>query len=152
MLKVTEYNYDHYKKIFSIIWDYIRPLMPPGAAHPDNHPVDVLERWEKLNKSRAIKGLQIGMIDTIAMWRDASEKQKEEVNLLLLQQDLPSIYNILTIGQNVHAQVLKRNKIRNIDEYYIIVELLSAVDAPISAEEREKLNGIVAAFEAKKRK
>lgn len=150
MLKVTEYNYDHYKKIFEVFANYLRSLTP--GLDPDTHPVKVLDRWEKLNKARAIKGLQLGIVDMIGMMREATDEQKAQVNELLLQADLPSIYNVLTIGQNVVAQVVKRNKIRGIEEYHIITDLLSAVDAPITPEEREKLNAAVTAFENKKRK
>jgi hypothetical protein len=150
MLKVTEFNYDHYKKIAEVIWNYTRK--GEEGLDPDSHPINSLHRWEKLNKTRAIKGLQLGLHDSIASLRDASDKEKEELNEFLLNADLPSVYNLLTIGQNVPAQVLKRNKIRSIDEYYVLTDILSAVDASLTKEEREKLEGIVSAFEAKRRK
>jgi hypothetical protein len=150
MLKVTEFNYDHYKKIAAVIWDYLRTGAEGTDA--DSHPINSLNRWEKLNKTRAIKALQLGLHDAIASLRDAPDKQKEELNGLLLNADLPGMYNLLTIGQNVPAQVLKRNKIRNIDEYYVLKDMLSAGDTSLSAEDRSKLEGIVATFEVKKKR
>jgi hypothetical protein len=150
MLKVTEFNYDHYKRIFEIIWDYTLTHTP--GIDPELNPINSLNRWEKLNKARAIKGLQLGLHDSISSLRDASDEQKKQLNELLMTADLPSVYNLLTIGQNVPAKVLKRKKIKNIDEYYIITELLSAVDASVSTEDRAKLEAIVSLFEMKKRK
>jgi hypothetical protein len=150
MLKVTEFNYDHYKKIAEVLWNYMRKDI--GQPDPDSHPINSLNRWEKLNKDRAIKGLQLGLHDSIASLREASDEQKKELNELLMNADLPSVYNLLTIGQNVPAQVLKRNKIRNIDEYYVLADLLSAVDASLSKEEREKLQDIITAYELKRKR
>lgn len=147
MFKINDDNYDHYKKIYQVICKYELSLVQVSFSNeytPDN----ILADWEKKSKSLAKRVLKEGLRDilTVAMINMSSE-MKNELNHQLTSQDLPSLNQLVSAIKDTPQKVLKRGKISNLDEYYIIKEYLDDLMSEISDTDREKLNTIFVNFE-----
>lgn len=151
MLTITNDNYLFYKQIAEVIWKFIsakRPYKIPEEADP----VNILTKWEKESMAKARTGLRLMLDDLFSMQDDDSPEQREALEGELRKAGLPSLSELLAEVKQVPAKVLKRGKIRNEREWYVITELLSRTDAPISAAEREKLGQLCVTFESLKKK
>jgi len=152
MLKITDTNYVLYKKVFTRIWEFTM-RNSPSLINADSSPVKVLEEWEKGNRAIAKKGLKIGLADQLGgMVNELSEDDKVLLHKKLVDEGLPGLWQLMSIVKNVPAKVLKRGKINNLDEWYVINEVLSAVDSPVTGEERMKLGELSVEFEDRQRR
>jgi hypothetical protein len=113
------------------------------------HPSNVLENFEKQSISLAIKGLKEGFPDALTMSKHLSKEQKEKLNQILKTNGFPSIEVLNFKIRNTYKRVLKRNRIKNEAEYYIIIEILSDVEYEISNIEQLHLNTLISNFESK---
>jgi hypothetical protein len=152
MLKITDTNYDLYKKVFIRICEFtLRDF--PSRLNAEWSPINVLEQWEKKDKAIAKKGLRIGLADQLGgMINDMPEDDKALLNKKLLEEGLPGLWELISIVKNVPAKVLKRGKINNLDEWYVITEVLSDVDSPLTEEQRIKLGELSGEFEDRQRR
>ncbi len=151
MLKITSDNYLFYKQIAEVIWKFIsakNPYTIPEEADPVNR----LNKLESESQAKARTGLRLMLDDLFSMQDDASPEQREALEGELRKAGLPSLSELLAEVKQVPAKVLKRGKIRNEREWYVITELLSRTNAPISAAEREKLGQLSVTFESLKKK
>jgi hypothetical protein len=152
MLKITDTNYDLYKKVFTSIWEFTT-RHSPLLINAESSPVRVVEEWEKKNRSMAKKGLKAGLADLLGgMIREMPEDDKTLLHKKLIDEGLPGLWQLLSVIRNIPAKVLKRGKINNLDEWYVIEEVLSAVDSSITEEERKELGELSAGFEDRQRK
>jgi hypothetical protein len=152
MLKITDTNYEHYKKVFTVICRFIMKDSP-SLLESDFSPIKVMDEWEKKDRAMAKKGLKHGLLDCLSQLKtEISEKDKLQLHAKLLGEGLPGLWELMAIVKDVQAKVLKRGKISNLDEWYVITELLSAVDSAISEDERTKLGEYASAFETRQRR
>lgn len=146
MIKINKSNYEFYKGVFEVIWKFEAKhnKMYPNA---DFSPLNVLLNWEKENESLARRGLKEGLRDSLTQLKYLTTELKEELNNDLIFKNYPSI-NILTSQiRNIPKKVLDKEKIKNLDEYYIIKEVLDDVEYEISESQRRNLNKIFFEFE-----
>jgi hypothetical protein len=151
MLSITDINYNQYKKVLGVISTFLIPPNAPEAIR-NADPIAVLDRWEKQNMDRAKKGLKIGLMDMFSALNDASAEQKADLDKQLREKNLPGLYELLNHAWDIREKVLKKKKIRNLDEYYVIVEELSRVDSDLDDEQRKILGEAVLQFEKNKSK
>jgi hypothetical protein len=146
MININKSNYEFYKGIFKVIWEIEAKYsnMDPNA---DYSPLNVLESWEKQNQSIARRGLKEGLRDTLTGLKELPTDIISEMNNNLIANNYPSI-NILTSQiRNVPKKVLEKGKIKNLDEYYVIKEVLDDMDYGISESQRTELTKMFAEFE-----
>ncbi|RZS93583.1 hypothetical protein EV197_2163 [Aquimarina brevivitae] len=146
MIKINKSNYEFYKEIFTIIWEFEAKYakMDPKAEFS---PVNVLRNWEKESESLARKGLREGLRDSLTGLKDLPNDLKTELNNNLTSKKFPSL-NILTSQiKNLPKKVLEKKKIKNLDEYYIIKEVLNDLEYGITESQRTELNKIFGEFE-----
>ena len=147
MLKITVTNYKRYKKVFGVILKFIW-RDHPSFLESDSSPFQVLDSWENKSMSIAKKGLKHGLLDVLTQVKiDLPEIDKPFLDRKLLDEGLPGLWELMSIVNDIPAKVLKRGKIKNLDEWYIIKEELDAIDSDISKTEREKLNRLFYEFE-----
>lgn len=152
MLKITDTNYELYKKVFICIHEFTMRGFP-SQLNADWSAVNVLKDWEQKNRALAKKGLRIGLNDLLGgMVNEISEDDKMLLHKKLVDEGLPGLWQLMALVKNVPAKVLKRGKINNLDEWYVINEVLSAIDSPISGEERKKLGELSGDFEDRQRR
>lgn len=145
MLIINDFNYEQYKKVFEVVSEWMIP--PDPNRDPEAHPFAVLQRWEKQNIGRAQRALKIGLMDFINGVQHATTEQKNEVNKRLLEKELPGLYALLNHAWDIREKVFRKKRISNLDEYYVIAELLSATDALLNEKERKVFGDAVLLFE-----
>ena len=141
MLKITDDNYDYYKGIYDVLWNFTAKLS--GFKYDDeNSPIAILNSWEKRSKSLAKKGLKVGMLDAITMLMDQPTNIKNEIDEYLINRGFLGFKQLVSIVKDVHQKVLKKGRIANLDEYYIIKELLCDSSSDITEIEQIQLQKI----------
>ena len=146
MIKISKSNYEFYKGIFKVIWAFEAKYakVDPNA---DFSPLNVLQNWEKESAAKARRGLKEGLRDSLTQLKDLPKELKMELNNNLTSNNFPSL-NILTSQiRNVPKKVLQKGQIKNLNEYYIVKEVLDNVDYDITESERTELNKIFGEFE-----
>jgi hypothetical protein len=107
MLKITNDNYDEYRKFFDILWRYNEKLQ--GLKFSDEYsPIVILSNWEKRSKSIAKKALKIGLTDVITDLMDQPTDIKSEINDSLVSQRLLGFNHLVSIAKNITEKALKR--------------------------------------------
>ena len=146
MITINKTNYEFYKGVFKVIWEFEAKYakMDPNAEFS---PLNVLQNWEKQSDSLARRGLKEGLRDSLTGLKDLPNELKTELNSNLISNNFPSL-NILTSQiRNVPKKVLEKAKIKNLDEYYVVKEVLDDIDYDITETERTELNKIFREFE-----
>lgn len=145
MINIDESNYEYYQEIFNILWEF-QAKYANIDPKVDYSPLKILLRTKKENNALARKGLQEGLNDTLTGFKDLPWKIKAELDESLSLSSFPSINTLTDQIVKVPKKVLKKGKIKNLDEYYVIKEYLAG---KIPNEERKKLNRIVQEVEEK---
>ncbi len=146
MIKINEQNYDFYKQIFKIICKF-KAKYTPIDLNVEFSPINVLSNWEKQSTAIARRGLQEGLRDALSTIKYLPIELIADLNSNLVSKNFPSL-NILTAQiKNLPEKVLDRNKIRNLNEYYIIKEILDDVEYELAKTDRIRLNSIFEEFE-----
>lgn len=152
MLKINDTNYNEYKSVFKEMFEFTFKGID-FVVKSEDHPLEVLNGWEKKSMSLAKKSLRIGLLDLFSMIKEGMpENQKQELHQVLLSKNLPGLWELLSIVNNIPVKVLKRGKIKNLDEWYVIKEILDNVESQISEEDRKRLGEMFSDFESKKYK
>jgi hypothetical protein len=146
-VKIIQANYAAYKMILEI---FMRQLYRNYTAHfsPETSPLAVLNRWEAQNKSMARRGLQAGLNDFLSNLRDYPEADLIAINAELEKSNLPNLQTLSGAIEKTKKQVLKSGKIKTIDQYYIIKEILDDTTSEITTEERLIFNSSLSAYES----
>ncbi|MBB1285111.1 hypothetical protein HRH25_12070 [Flavisolibacter sp. BT320] len=149
-VKITQENYATYKMIFEI---FMHHLYRNYTAHfsPETSPLAALNRWEAQSKSMARRGLQAGLNDCLSNLRDYPEADLIALNAELEKLNLPSLQTLSGAIEKTKKQVLKSEKIKTIDQYYIIKEILDDTTSEISADERLILNSSLSTYESSRK-
>ncbi len=146
MIKINKSNYEFYKEIFKVIWEFEAKdrKIDPNA---DFSPLNVLESWEKESDALARKGLREGLRDSLTGLKHLPIGLRAELNRNLTSKNFPSINVLTSQVRNLPKKVLKKGKIKNLDEYYVIKEVLDDMEYEITELERNELSKIFAEFE-----
>jgi len=147
MLKVTDDNYNDYKNIFDILWQFKATRILHIDPNVEYSPVIILTSWEKKSKSLAKRGLKEGLRDILTMMLDLPNAMKTELNEELINKGFPSFNQLVSTIKDTPQKVLKRGKIKNLDEYYIIKEFLADQTSDISEVDRQQLDKLLWNFE-----
>tara|TARA_R110000764_G_scaffold95676_1_gene179543 strand:- start:1151 stop:1618 length:468 start_codon:yes stop_codon:yes gene_type:complete len=146
MIKINKSNYEYYKGIYKIICE-LQGKYSQIEPNTDYSPINILINWEKKNESLARKGLSEGLRDSLTGIKYLPKELQAELNNNLIAKKFPSI-NILTSRiRNLPYKVLEKGKIKNIDEYYVIKEVLLDIEYEITKMQRNELNRIFLSFE-----
>lgn len=146
MIRINDTNYEHYKKVFGVMIDFIWKGMLKGPASP----MSVIDQFKGESRAIAKKSLQVGLMDVLTSLKYVSTKDKLLLHQRLLDEGLGGLWLMLRISNNISAKVLERNKIRNLDEWYVIKEVLDDADSSLSESNRQKLNHLFSEFETGK--
>ena len=146
MLKINKSNYHIYKKVFTLLWEFEARIagIDPNVSYS---PVKVLNEWENENFSKAVKGLREGLRDTLTQFSDLPENFKNDLNQNLMNKELPGLNTLIAEIKNIPAKVLKKGRIKDLDEYYIIKEVLDNMDNDLSDFDRSRLLTIFGEYE-----
>lgn len=147
--KVTEENYGKYKKVFEIIWRHqlisINPILA-NASSPIM-PNEVLNRWEDSDIKLAIKGLNVGLRDVLTNINHHRAETLEAMDADLNKNGLPSLRKLIALVRNHAQKAIKRGRIKNQKEYYILMEVMNDLDSGLSEDEVPIINNLLLEFE-----
>jgi hypothetical protein len=145
-IKVTQDNYPTYKKVFEIISQRLYKDLN-NSLPAEANPVNVLNRWETQSKSIARRGLQTGLNDFLSSVSQYPKEIIADINAELERNELPNIYTLSGLINKTIKQVLRTGKIKTIDQYYIVKEVLDDTISEISAEEKNSLSDCMKTYE-----
>ncbi|MFZ1519367.1 MAG: hypothetical protein WAU11_11360 [Ignavibacteriaceae bacterium] len=150
--KITEENYETYKRVFAIIWRNTLKSINPDFANVSSpiFPTEILEQWEKKDKKLALKGLKATLSDSLTNINHHRKDILEDIDKDLKEQNLPSLKILLAIIRDHVPKAIKRGKIKSQNEYYIFKELLDDTVSDLTEEERSQLSELMTAYETSK--
>ena len=146
MISITKDTYPFYKRIFEIIWQFQAQHAHIDPAI-DYSPIKVLESWEIKSMSLARRGLKEGLLDTLSQMSYLSNEYKNEITQQLEAENLPPLNVLISKIKDIPKKVLKKGKIKNIDEFYVIKEICDDISYDITDNDRKELNVLLGVFE-----
>ncbi len=151
MLKITEENYEYYKQFHAITWKFMAPLW--GFKEDiEFSPVNVLNGYESQSKSLARRSLQAGINEFVTCVKYMTPAMKLELEELLKQEGYPILNKLISTIKNTPAVILKRGKIKNLDEYYLITDLLNDTENGLPEKEVDDFGKFLLEFDSRKNK
>ena len=145
-VKITPDNYAMYKRVYEI---FIRNIYKTydGQLSPEYNPIAILNSWEVKNSSIAKKGLQAGLNDCLSSLKDYPNEILFAINRELEENKLPNIHTLSGAIQKTIKRVLKTGVIKNLDQFYIIKEILDDTTSAMTSEERRILSNSLGTYE-----
>jgi len=150
MLKITDENYQEFKQVFEILWKfYIENSSNNSKIDPfgEYSPITVFSKWEKKSMPLAKRGLKEGLRELIGYIIELPLEKREEISNHLAARGFLGLKQLVSLVRDTPQKVLKRGKIKNLDEYYIIKEVLANAESSITATNQERLWTIFVEFE-----
>ncbi|MES2268863.1 MAG: hypothetical protein V4520_19010 [Bacteroidota bacterium] len=152
-LKIDKSNYEIYKKAYEVLWQYQLKIiqsegLPDGFDVDEVSPIKVLNNWEAENQSIALKGLRAGLHDIISnLGYNASSENLRVIDFELKTANLPGIFEMYSELKSTLQKVLKTHRIKSIEEYYIIMEIVSDTTSNLTKTDTDILNNAITVFE-----
>lgn len=149
--KINKDNYESYKKVLDIYWQHLFKTMDPKLQSEMSgfSPIAAMTKAEtEIAKSKLYSGLKQALVDSVSNMKD-HPKFAADINAGLIANNLPSVKTLIGLVADSANKVMKRQKIKNIDEYYIIKELIDDTVSDISNDERTLLSKLLEDFETK---
>ena len=147
-LIINDKNYKDYKRVFEILWNQLMKELN-NEIFENHSPINKLEEFEEKNKNIAKKGLKEGLRDTMIMYKDLPADKKELIEKELKEYNLPSTIKLIGLLENTTRKVLKRQKIKTLDEFYTIKEFVNDLSSDLIESERKELSEMLAKFESR---
>lgn len=145
-IKITTENYDIYKKVYVVImarqWQDLKDILPESS-----NPINVIDEIELKSKSLAKTALQAGLNDILSNLKEYPKQTLEEIDLVLKEDNLPELNSLLDVIQKTINKILKAKIINDVDQYYIIKEVLDTTTSDITEGQRQILSKYLGDFE-----
>lgn len=149
--KINKDNYEIYKKVLDIYWRHLFKTMDSKLQSEISgySPIEAMNKAEtEIPKSKLYSGLKQAIADSVSNMKD-HPKFAADINEDLIANNLPSVQTLIGLVADSANKVLKRQKIKNIDEYYIIKELIDDTCSELTNDDRTLLSKLLADFETK---
>jgi hypothetical protein len=148
-LSINDKNYDKYKKIFEIFCSHKDRIFNSSQGGILSA-YETLLVWELKNKSLAKRGLKESLRDIISSLKNYPPEMTNAINEELESNNLPNISMLRSIINDTIEKVLKRERINNYDEYYIIKEIIVDRMSDMNEKDKTLLNSYLFDFEFSK--
>ena len=142
MPSITSKEYELLKPCFAALFQLVLPKVDLPA---DKQPMAVLEAMEKSAPGNALKGLKMALNDMVEATLSWPHEKVVEVDRRFAAAGLLTLSELRQRYSRVYAKVLKRGKVNNMEEYYLVKGVLDG--ASLDSEESEKLTRILTSFE-----
>lgn len=113
--------------------------------HKESRQKMLAETAKKPNQAGARQAINDLLSQVVFM--DATQRLAIERRLAL--HNLPSLGVLMASFRKQHEKILKRGKIRTEEEYYLVKEILDAVEFPVSKESRLRFAELLHDYEAR---
>ncbi|MBB5353889.1 hypothetical protein HNR46_004153 [Haloferula luteola] len=144
MPKITAEEFPALKAFFVAWWERFPVEIEMPAEH---RPVAVLERFEKESMSKARSGLGMAISDTLEMSWDMPREEIEAVDTDFVARGILPLSELRRRYSRQYRAILKRGRIRDEEDYYLVTGILASFTGDATDEERRQLEGLVAKFE-----
>ena len=144
---INKTNYDHFKEVARIIWEEEFAEVPLQLP-PECLPMNVLGSWEMKSPALARKGLQEGLRDSVSSFPHLPKELVQRIDQRLKAAGLTTVVELKCVVQDTLKKVLKRGRIRNLDEFCIVKEVLDDLASPTSSLDRVILEKAMGDFES----
>jgi hypothetical protein len=116
---------------------------------PEHHPIFVLEQMEKASPSHARQGLRMALNDCVEQSLGWAPDRVAEIDRDFLAQGLLSLSQVRLQYSRKYASIVKRGRLRNNEELFLVQGILADQSLSISAQERAQLETMSHAFTEK---
>ena len=150
--KPSEEKLREFEALKAFFEHWLLHISPPSYVDPadPSHPVNVLAGFERrLPFSQVLSGLKQAVSDCLEEAEDWDLNQIRRADESLQAVGAPSLSGLLTNRSKQFRGVLRRGRIRNDTEYYLVSAALADTAAGRSAEDLEQLGAMLAAYEAR---
>jgi hypothetical protein len=144
MPKITEADYQPLKAFFAAWWERFPCPIP---LSPENHPLAVMELIEKKSMSKARLGLGMAINDTLEMSWDLRPAEVTALDRDFSERGIITLSELRRRYSRHFRGVLKRGKIRDETEYYLVAGIIASFTADVTEDELTKLSAMVGAYE-----
>ena len=142
-------EYGELKRFFEVWETQLFPNQFFAADHP-HHPVNALASIEqRFGRSRALSGLKQAINDNLESVEDYRPEQIARIDEALHQAGAPTLTQLVVRQSKAFRAILRRGKIRNDAEFYMVSAVLSDTSTDRPDAEIATLGSMVAAYEAK---
>jgi len=149
-LSINKANYEHFKEVARIVFDEVWVDLPSAlTSDPQYHPMNVLAAWELKSPALARRGLKEGLRDAVASFHHWPADRLARLDERLRAKDLPAVAKLRAMVLDPVKKVLKRGVIKNVDEFYLIKEILDDGTSDLAESERSILQEAMFKFEVK---
>jgi hypothetical protein len=110
MFKITDDDYQYYKKVLNALIRYNMSLMQTTLVNPYSLG-ELLDTWEKKSKSLARRGVKEGLRDMLTVFQvELTSDMKIGLNNQLISQGLPSFNQLVSTIKDIPQKVLREAK------------------------------------------
>jgi len=149
-ISITKANYEHFKEVARIVFDEVWVDLPPAlTSDPQHHPMNVLAAWELKSQALARRGLKEGLRDAVVSFQDWPADRLARLDERLRANDLPAVAKLRAMVLDPVKKVLKRRVIKNLDEFYLVKEIVDDGTSDLAESECRILEDALFKFEEK---
>lgn len=144
MPAISNDEFERLKKFMGLFYEWFeaKPQHPPEI-----HPLVVMAGLEKKSRAQAKRGLEMAINDCVEVSSRWSPEVVAVANERFLAHGAPSLSQIRAKYYRKYLQILKRESIKSIQEYYLAKGILDGGGIEPGADEGEKLASMLAAYE-----
>jgi hypothetical protein len=143
-------EYGDLKRFFTHWQTHLTSYRPFALDHPHN-PINVLASLERqLGVSRALVGLRQAVNDILEGCEDFSPQQVARADASLAEAGAPTLSQLWHGRSRQYKAILRRGRLRDETEFYLVSSILSDTASQIISSEREKLSNMVAGYESQR--
>lgn len=143
-------EYDELKRFFTHWQTNLVSYRVFDLDHP-HHPINMLARFEReLGISRTLTGLKQAVNDVLEGCEDFSPEQISQADASLSRAGAPTLTQLWQRRSRQYKVILRRGRIRNDTEFYLITSILADTTLQAPVLEQEVLGKMVASYESQR--
>lgn len=140
-------QYDERLALFAVLWEWLKPQFGLTVSI-ESDPLEKAKSARDSHKiSQELSGLNQAINDSLEMAKHAPPDLKNELDLQLATNDLPSLTTLCSLQYKKVTNIVRRGSIRTEEEYYLCVEKAGQLDFPLNEKDQKKLDTIIHEFE-----
>ena len=143
-------EYDELKRFFTHWETHLTPYRVFKLDHPHS-PLNMLAGFERdIGISRALTGLKQAVNDILEGCEDLTPEAIARADASLARVGAPTLSQLWQRRSRQYKAIVRRGKLRNDTEFYLVSSTLSDTASGVSGQEREMLGNMVASYESRR--
>lgn len=139
-----EREYAELRAYLDFVATHIMGIDPSASHHPTNTGERIVEQF---GMSRALEGLKQAVHDTVEGLGHGSLEEVRRLDEALRARNIVTFSEVRRRYATSYKRILKRGRITNETEYYLIAGILADTSSGVNEDERNVLARFAAAFE-----